>query len=104
MARIELRLREADGGRLPMVCMVCGEPAVEEVRRRFAWHPGWVILLLPLGVLPYAVIAMALTKHVRADVPMCGRHRGYWTKRFLIFVGSFVALLAVIGGVLGGAF
>jgi hypothetical protein len=94
MARIELRRREVDRGRLPKICMICGEAAQTRVRHRFGWHSPWLYLLLPAGLLPYAITAMVASKQMTVDVPVCPRHENYWsqTKKFLFFVGSFFGL------------
>jgi hypothetical protein len=98
MASIQLSRYEAEEGDLPDVCMCCGEPAVERKRRRFISHPVWVYILLPLGYLPYAVVAAILTENVRCYTLFCARHRKHWLVRTLIIWGAFVALIAFIAG------
>lgn len=95
MASIQLSRYEAEEGDLPEVCMCCGEPATERKRRRFVSHPLWVYLLLPLGYLPYILVAAILTKHIRCYTLFCPRHKNHWLVRTLIVWGSFVLILAL---------
>jgi hypothetical protein len=95
MASIRLRGRETDRGRLPKVCIICGGQATERLRKRFSWHPPWVIVLIVLGLLPYAIVAMALTESISVDVPLCSQHKRYWLTKFGWFFASFAAILLV---------
>lgn len=101
MASIQLSRYEAEEGDLPDVCMCCGEPATERKRRRFVSHPLWVYLLLPLGYLPYVVVAAILTENIRCYTLFCPRHKNHWFVRNLIVWGAFAAILVLI---LGGVF
>jgi hypothetical protein len=98
MASIQLSRREAEEGDLPDVCMCCGEPATERKRRRFVSHPLWVYLLLPMGYLPYVLVAAILTEHIRCYTLFCPRHKNHWSVRNLIVWGAFAAILALILG------
>ena len=100
MAEIRLRLREADG-RLPMVCMCCGEPATVTKTKKMSWCPPWVGVLIVAGLLPYAIVASILTKRARVQGPLCEQHKGHWLYRLLILwltlaVVGFVGLVAII--------
>jgi len=95
MAVVELRRRELRPGALPKVCMICGRSATTIRRKKFSWHPPWVIVLALLGLFPYFIVALALTKSNSVDVPMCHRHRRYWGTRFLLFFASFVLMLVL---------
>jgi hypothetical protein len=98
MASIQLSRYEAEEGDLPDVCMSCGAPATERKRRRFISHPLWVYLLLPLGYLPYVVVAAILTENVRCYTLFCPRHKNHWLLRTLVIWGAFVALLVLLIG------
>lgn len=102
MASLRLLDVETKPDGLPMVCMACGRPAEVRVRRRFSWHPPWVIGLVVFCILPYAVLAYLLTRTKAVDVPLCGRHRGYWVVRSIAVVGGLFAVIgfAVCGGLL----
>jgi hypothetical protein len=102
MARIKLRRRECNDP--PMICMMCGEPAVERLGKRFSWHPPWVIALIIAGLLPYVLVAMSLNKKMRVKVAVCERHIHYWRNKFFVFFGSFLALCVLSVGWLVFAF
>ena len=86
----------AAGAGLPRVCARHGEPATRHRRVLFrSATPWWVYLLLPLGLLPFAIVAVVLQKQVKAPAwplcPRCGRLRG---RRAVAGVGC--CLLAVV--------
>lgn len=93
MASIRLDRYEAEDGDLPDNCMCCGEPATERKRRRFTWHPFWVYLFLPLGYVPYVLIAVILTERVRCTTLFCDRHKNHWRWRTWVIWGSFLGIL-----------
>lgn len=102
MARLRLRERETRAKYLPEVCMVCGEPSESIIRRTFSWFPPWVGLTILLSFVPYIILVIVLTKKMTVDVPICGRHGGYFWKRtafiWLVLLGWLVisgALFAV---------
>jgi hypothetical protein len=94
MAEVRLSVHEADG-KLPAVCMCCGQPATTTVTRKMQWHPGWVYIFLVfglaglLGLLIYAVVANIMTRRVVVQVPLCDDHKGHWFKRAMLMWGSF---------------
>ena len=106
MAELLLKGSQTSGDRMPMVCMVCGEPAVKHYRKNFSWVPGWVHICILAGVLPWAIIVAILTKRMWVDVPVCEHHRGYFWKRTAAAILSFVLLagLCVGAAVLAGEF
>lgn len=104
MARVILALDEVEQGRLPRVCMTCGAPAEVERGKLFSWHPGWVIVLIFIGLLVYVVVALVLTKRRRVWTPLCQRHANYWSVRAWYILGGFGAiLLALIVWLVAGA-
>jgi hypothetical protein len=98
MAWIHLSRYEAEEGDLPDVCMRCGAPATVRKRRRFTSHPLWVYLLIPLGLLPYVIVAIILTEEVPCYTQFCPRHRHHWLFRGLLVWVGFVVILAIIIG------
>lgn len=98
MASIVLGRYEAEEGNLPDVCMSCGEPAMERKRRRFVSHPFWIYFLLPLGWLPYVIVAAVLTVRVKCYTFFCDRHKNHWRVRSFIIWGSFLAIVVLILG------
>jgi hypothetical protein len=95
MARVRLGRYEAEEGRLPPVCMCCGAPADLTKAKLFNWHPGWVYALILVGLLPFLIVALVLTKRMRVRAPVCAAHTYYWTWRSLFVLGGFLALVLV---------
>jgi hypothetical protein len=103
MARVTFVGRAMGRGALPKVCMICGDDAKARLRKRFTWHPPWVYLLIFTGLLPYAIGALILSKNQAVDLPMCARHRHYWTIRLGIIFASFAAILLLSFGLIAVA-
>lgn len=91
MAEICLSLREATGD-LPGVCLT----ATLSKKKTFAWQPSWVWVTLLLGLVPFAVICLILTKRATVQAPLCKDHRFHWDGRLL---GIFFGFLVVAGAV-----
>src|SRR4051794_31792518 len=81
---------------LPDRCVRCGERTARRVGRTFTWVPAWTLLLLPLGLLPYYVVAGVLRRKCRVSVPICDRDGSHWLLRSVVAFGSF--LLFIPGG------
>jgi hypothetical protein len=65
--------------------------------------------LLLLGLLPYAIVALVMTKRAKIELPLCSRHRSAWTwiavvglLLLLLTVGAFIALVVVDANHSGG--
>jgi hypothetical protein len=86
MAHIRLHVQQANG-RLPMVCIRCGEPATVVRTKTMSYYPRWLIFLV-LGGLPglllIVVLALGLRKRARLQTPLCDRHQNHWTIRLAI--------------------
>jgi hypothetical protein len=95
MAKVRLRRYECDKGRLPQVCMSCGEPSDLEKRKKFAWTPPWVGILILAGLLPYIIVASIMTQRCTVYVPLCNQHKSHWLMRGLIGGLSFFGLLLI---------
>jgi hypothetical protein len=93
MALVTLDRREAEPERLPPVCTCCGAPSAEYRSKNFSWHPPWIGVLILAGLLPYALVALILTKRMTVSAPLCERHRGHWTVRTVVTLGGFLALV-----------
>jgi hypothetical protein len=83
---------------LPDLCMKCGAPADLRKNKSFSWYPPWVSALLLAGLIPFAIVALILTKRCRVEVPLCAQHKGHWLMRQLLVIGTLLALLG--GGVI----
>ena len=95
MATVKLYRGEVKQDRLPRVCMHCGAAADVQKYKRFSWYPGWVNVLFLAGLLPWAIVALVLTKRMVVYAPMCNQHKNHWLVRSLIVVGG---LILIIGG------
>ena len=61
---------------LPRNCVKCGVPTSEPLlKRKFSWHSPWYALLILIGLLPYAIVAMIVAKRMVVEVPLCTKHR-----------------------------
>src|SRR5438132_7541989 len=100
MAVIRLDRFEAEEGDLPAVCMKCGASAVTSKMKRFAWHPPWVWILIIFGLLPFAIVALVVTKRMIVRGPLCNEHRNHWLWRAWFTYGGltvlFFAFIAVM--------
>jgi hypothetical protein len=95
MPNVKLTDFECRKNLLPDVCMFCGRRAVDRKKRTFAWHPPWVWILILVGVLIAAIVAMILTKRMTVRVPVCNEHEGFWRRRNLVVGLSLVAVVVV---------
>ena len=98
MASVVLTRREARSGRLPPVCMVCGEPTSLYKTRTMSWYPRallFLVLLGLLGIILLAILVSALQKRMRLEAPHCVRHQNHWVMRNLILGLSFLAVFIV---------
>jgi hypothetical protein len=100
VAKVKISARECRRGMLPQVCAKCGDPTSETVRRKFQWFPPIAYIAILAGLLPFAIIALVLTKRLEADMPMCEKHKKDWAWRQWFVVGGLLLLL--VGGI--GAF
>jgi hypothetical protein len=92
---------EADA--LPMVCMVCGDPAGRRISKTFERAPDWVGLLYLLGIAPGLVVHLILNKEMRVGCPLCSKHEDHWTKLYWTAGAGWliVPLLAGLGWIVG---
>jgi hypothetical protein len=104
MPSIRLGRYEVEEYELPPVCARCGGRAVVSPSKKFAWHPGWVIVMLFISWPIYLILALVLTKRMTVPLPLCEQHRGYWRNRALLVWGGLavLALLTVLGLILAG--
>jgi hypothetical protein len=105
MAQLRLDRYDAEEGRLPSLCMRCGEPPALTKRKQFSWYPTWVYLLILVHLLIFLIVALIMTKRLTVPVPLCEKHRRHFLWPTLMGVAVLIFLIVVvIGGiVLGGA-
>jgi hypothetical protein len=95
MAAVRLESYHDRVDELPPVCMRCGAPTTWVRTREFYWHPPWLGLLVPFGLIPYLIVALALTQKRQVSVPLCEAHKYHWVSRYTASLGGLVILLAV---------
>ncbi len=87
---------------LPSACVKCNAPTDRTLRRKLAWHPGWVYLLIVApGIVVYAIVALIIRQQATLEVPLCDRH--YSRRRRLLIIAWVTALsgtAAVVAGLL----
>ena len=87
-------MSDAQDAPLPAVCVVCAEAGtLEPVVLERVFTPSWVWLLLPLGILPAALVAMAVQTRHRFSVQLCRRCR---TRQAWAGFVHWLALLACL--------
>lgn len=96
MATIRVYRDEADGDEFPRVCVRCGADADADATEKFRWTPGWVIVLIVGGLLPWLIVTVILQKSMAVTMPVCRRHRGHWRNRRLYAGLGFLGWLAVV--------
>ncbi|XXF78697.1 hypothetical protein P2318_02765 [Myxococcaceae bacterium GXIMD 01537] len=86
---------------LPRVCVVTGETEGVEFRPvKFSWYPRWVMLLVLFNLLIAAIVAMALTKKVKGELPFSEAAWTAWKRGQALFALSCVlAIAAFVGGI-----
>src|SRR5262245_2723722 len=91
VATIQLRSRELKKRDLPFVCLKCGREAAVWKSKLFDWESGRAMPLRLLGPVPTG------PKLLRAELPLCRRHRHHWLGRALFAWGVGGFLLAGFG-------
>jgi hypothetical protein len=99
MAQIRLGRYEIKREILPDVCMRCGTPADRTRRTKFSWYPPWVWVLLLVGILPFLIVALVLTKKMTVPVGLCDNHRRHFLWGPLIIGGGFFLTAILVLGV-----
>lgn len=120
MAKVTLAL-PGHGEELSLapLCVRCGNPDVEYVRRRFTWTPPMVCLSLPGGIagmtclsgggaqavlgglvlslVVFVILVAGLSRTCVLHVPVCPVHRHHWrTWRLLLYAVPAFLLLVVL--------
>jgi hypothetical protein len=89
----------------PACCVKCGATTPLKGRSQlFAYVPPWTYALLPLGLLPAAIVQMALTKRATITLPVCPTCDGRWSAATLAWRLSLLGpVLLGFGGLIVGA-
>ena len=70
MARASATVEDLKAGRLPRICAKTGEPADGSVPIEFTSTPGWTLILLLFGIIPFFIAQAFTTVRVVGLVPM----------------------------------
>jgi hypothetical protein len=97
MPKIELTRDEARQGDLPLVCMVCGEAGREYRTKVLSYSPWWIYLSIPLGPLPFLLLAVFLDRRFSIRAPLCGLHRYHWFWRSAVIYTWLIGSVIVWG-------
>jgi hypothetical protein len=81
MANVRLEKRFCTGGRLPWVCLICGNSADNWKRITFSYRPLWIDLFMVFGLPLWIILTILLTKRMRVECPVCEMHRTYWKRK-----------------------
>ncbi len=100
-------VRDVVAGRLPDLCMVCGEHTAVRVKTTISYQSkaaqAAMMLGFILGGIPGVVIAILTSHETPVGCPVCSRHRHHWS-RLTIFasIGWMIPiLLAGLGFLVG---
>jgi hypothetical protein len=87
------------GAALPDRCVRCNAPTQQHLPMKYSWHhPGYYALIL-LGLLPYVVVAMAVSDRAAVAVPLCERHLRTFSRLRLASLGLLLlGVLLTFGG------
>jgi hypothetical protein len=80
---------------LPRVCMKCGADATTSKEKKFSWYPPWIILLIFLGVWPFLIVALIMTKWKRVELQFCDQHKNHYLIRTLIGIAGVLGLVGI---------
>lgn len=110
MHSIKIRSQELNAFDLPPVCVITGErEGVVFKPVKFAWYPRWVYLLIFANLIIALLVASAMTKRVKGELPFTKEAWSRW-KRGQIIVGVsaaaaiallFTALFLLVGDATG---
>lgn len=89
---------------LPHRCVKCNGPAQDPTKRRtYYWHSPGLYVLIFIGLVIYAIVAMIVRKSVKVEPALCAEHKRQRRNKILFawggVLGSFVVPF-VLGAVL----
>ncbi len=101
MREIVLPADELNEFDLPRVCVVTGQTdGVGFHPVKFAWYPRWVAVFVLINLLLAAIIALALTKRVKGQLPFTEEAFRAWRRGVVYFNLSLAATIGLfVGGI-----
>jgi hypothetical protein len=98
MYRVEIPLSRLE--RMPAVCPISGSTEGLAYRRlELRWHPKWVYLLLPLGLIVALIAAAITSRRASGNIPFGRSVYFRWVLGQVLF--AFSVFGALVGGILG---
>ncbi len=82
---------------LPDDCIKCGQPSVVRITRTLSWHTPALYLLIFVGILIYALVALIVRNTAKVALPLCATCEATRKKHNLIAWGLFALGAALIG-------
>ena len=80
---------------LPPQCVKCNAPGHgKKLKRRLFWHTPWIYVLIPAGLLLYAIVATIIGKRAQIQISLCQEHRRIRTRDLLV---TWLLILACLG-------
>jgi hypothetical protein len=102
--RVDRKMVMRSETEFPDRCVRCNAPANGfRLKRRLQWHPPAYYLLIFVGILIYAIVAIIVRKKALIHIGLCEKHRA---ERKWFILGSWLIVLAgvaliIVGGVSG---
>ena len=94
--RVRVPIEACNAFDFPKICLVTGSRKdVTWKRTRSRFHPPWVWLLLPLGVIPALIAAAAVEKNAVVEFPYVSR--AWWLGQGARAVSALLGLSMVVG-------
>jgi hypothetical protein len=90
MPGLRLSKKECQSRELPLVCIVCGEPAQEFLFKKFYWIPGLALLGLLAGCFPFLIVLLIALQIRKTYLPYCDRHQTYWKEKRRVLWYAFI--------------
>jgi hypothetical protein len=86
------------GAALPAnVCIKCGAPAnAKPLKKTYYWHSPWLYLLILVGLLVYAIVAIIVRKQQLLYLPLCDEHAARRKRMILLGWGLFTGAIAAV--------
>jgi hypothetical protein len=82
---------------LPNICLKSNQPATRQLKRSLSWHPPAAYFGLLLGVIPFVIIALIITK--RATIYIGLSDEWFAIRKKKIATGWGIALLSIALGI-----
>ena len=80
------------GTEIPHRCVKCNEPADEPTKTRTVyWYSPWLLLLILLSIIIFAIVAMIVRKHAVVSPGLCADHK---KRRRNVIAGAWIGVVA----------